>query len=247
MSRLILQINHVIGGLLKIKKSKMERVLIAISSCERDSNNGFNDAVRKTWLNNAKVDYKFFKGIGGTESHDDEVILDCKDDYLSLPEKTLEILKWALDNNYDYVFKCDTDTYVVLDRLLSSDFRNWDYIGHFNAPIGIPNVVYRTLYTWASGGSGYFLSKKAAEIIVKLNSTEKAMCPNLRIPCEDLWIGQVLGPDIEKGNLKATSDNRYGWGFNDDFSTEFTSHYCSEGKRRKFDADWMYAHHTKNS
>ena len=225
----------------------MEKILIAIASCERDSNNGFNQAVRDTWLNNSKVDYKFFRGTGNSSNKEDEILLDCPDDYLSLPYKTHEIMRWAADRDYNYIFKCDTDTYVVLENLLNSDFKNWDYIGHFNAPIGVPNVVYNKLYTWASGGSGYFVSNKAANIIASQTSTEKSVCPNIRIPCEDLWIGQVLGPYIESGDLKAASDNRYGWGYNEDFSTEYTSHYCSEGMKRKFDTKWMFDHHAKNS
>lgn len=225
----------------------MEKILIAIASCERDSLNGFNQAVRDTWLKDKNVDYKFFRGIGSAPAKEDEVILNCKDDYLSLPEKTMEILKWAVNDNYDYVFKCDTDTYVVLDRLLSSDFKNYDYVGHFNGQLGKPNLIYSSLYTWASGGSGYFLSRGAAWKIIAEGNTNKAMCPNLRIPCEDLWIGQVLGPFIESGELKAMSDTKYGWGFSEDFITEYTSHYCSEGKKRKFDVSWMFNHHQKNS
>ena len=222
------------------------KVLVAIASCERDSNNGFNDAVRKTWLSSYNVDYRFFRGHGSTPTNADEVLLDCPDDYLSLPYKTQEIMKWAGERDYDYIFKCDTDTYVVLERLLNSDFTNWDYIGHFNGPVGVPNSIYNKLYTWASGGSGYFLSIKAARIVAGQTSMEKALCPNIKIPCEDLWIGQILGPDIERGNLKAISDSKYGWGFNDDYTTEFTSHYCSEGMKRKFDTDWMFQHHKKN-
>ena len=245
MLKSILSIMTAIGGQLK-NKIRMKKILIAIASCERDSNNGFNNAVRETWIKDCKVDYKFFRGIGNPTDKEDEVLLDCKDDYLSLPEKTLEILKWSIEKNYDYIFKCDTDTYVVLERLLNSDFADYDYIGHFNAALGRPNVVYQRLYTWASGGSGYFLSKKAAKIIVDINSTEKAMCPNLKIPCEDLWVGQLLGPHIELGTIKAKDDHKYGWGYNEDFSTEYTSHYCSEGKKRAFDVSWMYEHHRKN-
>jgi hypothetical protein len=238
-------LTKVIGGLQK--RNKMDKILIAIASCERDAYNGFNDAVRNTWLKDKKVDYKFFRGVGTPTEKHDEVLLDCKDDYLSLPEKTMEIVKWAMRNEYDYIFKCDTDTYVVLDKLLNSNFKDYDYIGHFNGELGKPNLIYNSLYTWASGGSGYFISRKAAWKIIAEGSTAKAMCPNLKIPCEDLWMGQVLGPFIESGDLKAASDSKYGWGYNEDFSTDYTSHYCSEGKKRKFDVSWMHKHHEKNS
>jgi len=227
---------------------KTSKILVAIASCERDSNNGYNEAIRNTWLKNSQVEYKFFKGNSNNPTEKiDEIILNCKDDYLSLPEKTMEIIRWALSNNYEYIFKCDTDTYVILEKLLSSDFEKYDYVGHFNGELGKSNVIYNTLYSWASGGSGYFLSKKSADLLILEGNTAKSICPNLKIPCEDLWVGQVLGSHIENGKIKAHSDIRYGWGYRENYMTDYTSHYCSEGKKRKFDVDWMYQHHAKNS
>jgi len=222
------------------------KVLIAIASCNRDSKNGYNQTVRDTWLSGHNVDYKFFLGAGSAEPKSDEVILPCPDDYLSLPYKTLEILKWALSNGYDYVYKCDTDTFVMLERLLSSGFEEYDYVGTFNEKLGKPNVVYGTLFSWASGGSGYWLSKKAAEVIIANGVNEKAVCPRLRIPCEDLWVGQLLGPGIQSAAIKAWDNPRYGKSFSADYITDISSHYCSEGMHRKFDVSWMIKHYNTN-
>ena len=224
----------------------MNKLLIAIASCNRDSKNGFNQAIRDTWLKDASVNYKFFLGSGSTDPREDEIILNCPDDYLSLPQKTLEILRWALKEGYDYIYKCDTDTFVMPEKLLESGFENYDYVGTFNGDLGIPNFVYSSLYSWASGGSGYCVSKKSADIILREGVTGKAMCPRLHIPCEDLWIGQVLGPGIRDKSLKAHDDSRYGRHYTDDYKTDISSHYCSEGMKRKFDVSWMFKHYNTN-
>lgn len=225
----------------------MSKILIAIASCGRDTLNGFNDAIRETWLSNTTVDYKFFIGRGATPKKDDEILLDCPDHYIGLPYKTLEIVRWALNNNYDYIFKCDTDTFVMVDRLLQSGFEQYDYVGAFNEAIGIENAVYGKLYSWASGGSGYFISKKAGEIVLATGINDNAICPKLRIPCEDLWMGQVLGPYIKKSQIAAFNDTRLGKSFNPNFVTEISSHYCSEGMKRKFDISWMLKHYEVNN
>lgn len=97
--------------------------------------------------------------------------LPCPDDYPSLPQKTRWFCRWALENyRFEYLFKCDDDTYVCLDRLLSYpsgiDYAGCD-IGHY-----------------ASGGAGYLLSRQAAEVVAA-NLTD---C----VGAEDVLVGQVL-------------------------------------------------------
>ena len=55
------------------------KVLIAIASCRRDTHNGFNQAVRDTWLKDIakfpEIDYKFFVGDGTiSNDYDDAAI-----------------------------------------------------------------------------------------------------------------------------------------------------------------------------
>jgi hypothetical protein len=224
----------------------MTKTLIAIVSCSRDTLNGFNDAIRQTWLKDNYSDYAFILGRDAVPTHSDEVVVNSKDDYLSLPEKTHALLTWALGKDYDYIFKCDTDTFAMPKRILTSGYTNHDYIGYFNGPVGQANVVYKRCFAWASGGSGYWLSKKAAQIIVDNPPDKRAICPILKYPCEDLWVGQLLGKQISEHRFTGLHDDRYWRGFRGDFKVEFTSHYCSEGMNRKFNTNWMYKHYEVN-
>ena len=174
------------------------KILIAITSCRRDARNGFNQAVRDTWLKevgNFPVDYKFFIGDGApSNNYDDaaiwasskdhvdgnrginyeekciqsaeqvvseppcvpqadEVVLSAPDDYIHLVVKVREMLRWAFAQGYDYVFKCETDTYVDLSRLLTSDFEKHDFIGGLNGRA-------------VAGGSGWWVSRRAMSLIL---------------------------------------------------------------------------------
>lgn len=229
------------------------KLLVAVLSCERDCNNGFNQAVRETWGAHVRPKADFFFALGNnhisklpTAGLCDEIPFCCPDDYRSLPTKVYKLVWWAHSAGYDFLFKCDTDTYVNPRALLSSDFSDYDFTGNFNEPIGVPNVAYDTLWAWASGGSGYWLSRKAMEIVIANPPDNRAICPRLKYGCEDLWMGQILGPEIAAGNILAHHDDRYGRSYRGDYRNEFTSHYCSEGMKRKFNTRWMYRMHEAN-
>ena len=178
------------------------KVLVAFQVCHKyhvgnlphenyDKHNHYdpNDqiqACRDTWANDlAKfgVDYKFFYGNGTRQPEADEVFLDVPDDYRSLSKKIRAICKWALENGYEYMFKCDDDTFVWSDRLLDSDFYGKDCVG----------------YDWGGfvGGFACWLSKKAMEAI--------ANAPDTTEPADDVWVGKVLG----NLGVKITHDTRY--------------------------------------
>ena len=175
------------------------RLLIAISSCRRDCRNGFNQALRDTWLKDLAnkhpdVTYKFFVGDGtptednevaivasqrgGTDANrgidyeakgkasaidavaepplemkDDEILLPVPDDYIHIAVKVREVFRWALKNGFSHVFKCETDTYVVIDRLLKSGFQKHDILG---------GAAGRNI----AGGSGWWMSRKGMDAVV---------------------------------------------------------------------------------
>lgn len=201
--------------------------LIAVKSCYRDCRNGFNQAVRDTWLKNCPVDYRFFVGRGGGELAPDEEPLDCGDAYLDLPHKTRAIFGWVLAHDYDHAFLADTDTYAVMSKLAAYDPQGYDQIGRFNGPIGVPGVR-EGGYAWASGGAGYWMSRRAMEVVVRLEPDTWA---------EDKWIGQIVGAAVAEGRLTAKDDIRYG------DNDEITSHFCSATVGRTFNVSWMYKKH----
>ena len=103
--------------------------------------------------------------------------------------KTYYFLKWAIENiEFDYIFKCDDDTYVDINKLLSYDFQNRDYVG-FNMKYCLGDRFNKGKWlNYASGGAGYFLSKKAASIVVEEFDFSKDIIKT----SEDATVGQVL-------------------------------------------------------
>lgn len=146
---------------------------------------------RATWLSETPdgVDYKFFYGNKlrrtdvkpnqrpGTEGPAlalraplaDEIFLNVGDNYTQNSAKVKEIVRYALDEKYDYVMLVDDDTFVYLDRILQTDFAQYDYSG----------AATETFHA----GSCVFLSRRAMEIVRDSRITNYA---------DDLWVGQAL-------------------------------------------------------
>ena len=164
------------------------KILVSISSCEAYEKAGLNDPLRETWLPDAVklgMDYKFFHGAGSTPK-DDVVVLPVDDSLGGLTEKAKAKAKWAVENGYDFVFSCFPDTYACASRLYSSDFRSFDYFGRIHQHVGGA--------PYCQGGPGYFLSRKACEILYK-NETSYLN--------DDCWIGDVLNtPGILRGDSR---------------------------------------------
>jgi hypothetical protein len=207
------------------------KILLAISSCERDCQNGYNQAVRDTWKRAViGADCFFFVGNGSLPLVSDEIRIPAPDGYLDLPYKTREIMRWALAHGYDFVFKCDTDTYVYPQDLLATGFEKYDYSGWFNAPLKIPNVVEGKYYAWASGGIGYWLSRKGMQLVVASDPNHWA---------EDLWVGQVLAQE----SVLAFHDPRY-WNDSSLISVHLNYGKQQQGdKRLKVSVKEMYEQH----
>jgi hypothetical protein len=183
------------------------KALIAISSCGDFEANGNNQAMRETWLRDlwpyaGTVDYKFFFGMGQNAPQlEDSVILpDVDDGYGFLTYKTRASLRWAHERGYSHILRCFPDTYVRVDRLMACDFASFDYYGDFRSEEGgrtdggtgkqMPTL--QKAQNYASGGAGYWLSRKAFSLLLNAPVTG-IWRDEITTYAEDLWVGNILG------------------------------------------------------
>lgn len=155
------------------------RLVICVLSAQRYEER--RQACRETWFQEAAacpgVEIVFVVGGGPSLSKavrtDDMLHLPCPDDYESLPQKVHQFFLWAVATyDFDFVFKCDDDTYVRVPRIMAYALGDRDYVG---SDIG----------GYASGGAGYFVSQRAAR---KLATDLRGR----RTGAEDLIVGEVL-------------------------------------------------------
>lgn len=170
------------------------KTLIAIISCH--NYHARRKAIRDTWLgelqslNNypyearlekpADVQYKFFVGRHSMPTaptlQSDEVALDVDDGYRGLPAKTQAICRWALENGYEALFKCDDDVYLQPTRLVERGPQG-DYSGRKRGPSGGKPAPY-------ASGFSYWLSARAMKVLAQASLTDD--------PAEDRWTGNTL-------------------------------------------------------
>ena len=206
-------------------------VLFAVKSCQADQLACFHDAIWNTWghsvpkiafdiptwdLSSSPIhgmtfsmrwgDLLFFVG-GNSQPGTHDVLLSCPDGYTDLPYKVREIMRYFLGTEHDFVFLCDTDTFVIPKRLLNCGYEKYDITAAFikgmkpgqifrhvvRDPRG-PDIVLERSFAPPSGGLGYFLSRKAAQIIA---DTE----PDPKIWADDLYVAEALGPMLASGEL----------------------------------------------
>lgn len=137
---------------------KKVKVLVGICSCNDAA--GRRKACRETWLSHPVpgIECRFFLGRRTPLPNEPDVAaLWVEDDYRHLPAKGLAFYRYALEHyDFDWLFKCDDDTYVVLDRLESLCNDRYDLVGDMSlADRGFP-----------SGGAGYLMSRMLVEKIV---------------------------------------------------------------------------------
>lgn len=156
---------------------KKVKVLVGICSCNNAANR--RKACRETWLSHPApgIECKFFLGRREPiDGEDDVVTLWVNDDYAHLPSKGLAFYKYALEHyDFDWLFKCDDDTYLVLDRLESLCDDRYDLIG---------DMCVESRKS-PSGGAGYLMSRHLVELFV----SHASQVPDTG--CEDLIFGAL--------------------------------------------------------
>ncbi len=155
-------------------------------------------ACLQTWLDSPGMDWVFFVGShrAGREGH--LLHLPCPDTWNHLPRKTHAMIRWALAQGYDRLFKADDDSYVHTPRLLAEARRLGDDFGYIGR--GVTNAVnprYAGL-TYAQGGAGYWLDRRCMELLA-------AEPEPVEDDLEDGWVAQVL---LRHG-IPLREDHRY--------------------------------------
>lgn len=165
------------------------RILIAILACHARPAN--RTAQRATWLRDLPpgVDYRYFIGRATAAAtaalEPDVVALDVDDSYRMLRSKTHGLIRWADARAYDWVWKCDDDTYARPAAMLASNFATADYSGFCDGRWGEVSGPDggQIVYAYAQGGAGYWLSRRAVRIVADHMVDEY---------CEDLAVGKTL-------------------------------------------------------
>jgi len=207
---------------------KQLNILIAVESCFKDVHK--HQAIRDTWGKYLPVgELKFFVGGAGAGPFKDEVFLgtDVDDSYESLSAKTQAICQWALDNYFDFMFKCDTDTLINAENLIFNVFGNYDYLGGENVDINVPSFPPGRI-EFCSGGAGYWLSKKSLTII--------SNAANIRTQAEDVFVADAL----LKYGIHPTFHPGYRWRPGAAIDKDMVTLHLSSALQKKYEPSQMY-------
>jgi hypothetical protein len=142
------------------------KILTTILTCPSTQNRA--DACSDTWINDIKSPHEYYFYGSKIQSEKMDRTWNCEPDDGEqrdrLPEKTYKMLVESLNHDWNFLFKCDDDTYVNFDKLVEflKDYDANDdlYIGR-NPPADDQHPRFSFLY--AQGGGGYILSRSAVE------------------------------------------------------------------------------------
>ena len=186
--------------------------------------------IRETWLTRAKkmgISYRFVVG-GADSSHTEEdmLYLDVEDTYESLPQKTVEMFRFASESfSFERYMKIDDDCFLNLDAYFADDalFES-DYYGRYlHRNIGDTDRVWhqkKSKSNWArnsidlspepsyyaDGSTGYVLSENACASLVKAYDAPENRMLISHSFMEDKLVGDLLVPQgyrIESSNFTA--------------------------------------------
>jgi hypothetical protein len=230
------------------------KTLFAVISYQGDVDNGNNQLIRETWGKDVKDDLWFFIGRRNSRfvPQADEALVDfqfsrkcqhawwesykdCCQDFWQVQAR--DILRWSLEQNYDFTYLCSTDTFLIPHKLMMTGFEHFDYSGYFipeELSLGVRStwdIYNEKRYAWADVGNGFFLSREASRIVLASPVDHQYT---------DQHIAQHLGPWIERKQIVAGRlqefRNNISWHFRDQDGTGYQTH--GSGWMRK-----MYQEH----
>lgn len=166
-------------------------------------------AVWESWASKLPEEVTFYFVYGGDsfkkEGHD--LYLPCEESYEKLPLKTFHFFNYCSSSeDYDFVLKCDDDSFVNVNQLLRYNFKG-DYGGLF-LPAHHPSYTYHYgkckdgsyekpfnyefHHQFACGG-GYYLSQYAIEkLVANVDMSDLEASLESSLGLEDRLVGLYL-------------------------------------------------------
>lgn len=140
---------------------------------------------RNTWMKDAAelgIPVMFLMGTppyGLTYSiGEDMLMLQAPNHYDSLPQRTRRWIQAMLKrSDWTHLFKCDDDTFVSIPRLLG-------LLQELPEPTDYVGAEWKPGVNYGSGGAGYLISRRAAEVVARELTAETGP--------EDLLVGRIL-------------------------------------------------------
>ena len=216
----MIQPNPTIPSQSQQNRQSVSTILVGICSCRKYRSK--RDAVRETWLTHPVegIECRFF--IGGCEPLPDEpdtIVVNADDSYDFLPQKVIEFCRYALENfAFEWLFKCDDDTYVALDRL-------HDLVEMGGELVGNETLAHRGS---PSGGAGYLLSRRIVEQIANDKHLPQS-------GAEDIIIGEAA---VRYGAMPVVTE-RLRWNaipYPSPDNSLITAHWCKPDRLRAIHA-----------
>lgn len=164
------------------------KVLVSIltSSCTQAR----ADSCIDTWVKDIKDPHEYIFYGDKLQSLNLSNTINCSPDSGEsrprLPEKTLKMLRSSLRYDWDFLFKCDDDTYLHFDKLVK-------YLKNFDSShsLYIGSKIFNHGIKYAQGGAGYILTRSS--VIKCINSLEKFFSnPKETKIAEDYSVGKAL-------------------------------------------------------
>ncbi len=201
------------GYLKSYRPRPRPRIVVMVISCE--ANRRKQESMRQTWLKDLKtanIEHVFIEGNPSLDRPvhlGDTIFVNCPDTYEYLSHKVYKAIK-VINKTYDpdFILKTDDDCIYNIQKILEIDLHSYEYIGsniisgeratydwHKKSlsNLQLADILYKARrdIRWFDGQGGYFLGRKAMDIIVQTGLEEFSHM------FEDYAVGRALHGKVE--------------------------------------------------
>ncbi len=139
------------------------KILTTILTCTSTQHRA--NACLSTWVKDIKTPHEYYFYGSKTQSEKMPKTWNCEpndgEGRSRLPEKTYKMLIESLNHDWDFLFKCDDDTYVNFNKLVEF-LETYDANDDLYLGMKIVNP-----FAYAQGGAGYALTRTAVKKCVE--------------------------------------------------------------------------------